>query len=52
MKKFALLAAGVAVLTLGACKKERCPAYSATKAANRVSSPVMASAAIAPAARQ
>jgi len=52
MKKFALLAAGAAVLTLGACKKERCPAYSATKAANRVSSPVMASAATAPAARQ
>ena len=51
MKKFALLAAGAAVLTLGACNKERCPAYSATKAANRVSSPVTASTA-APVARQ
>jgi len=52
MKKFALLAAGVAVLTLGACNKERCPAYSATKAANRMSSPVMANSTAPTAARQ
>ena len=51
MKKFALLAAGAAVLTLGACNKQKCPAYSATKAANRVSSPITASAA-GPAVRQ
>jgi hypothetical protein len=51
MKKFFLLAS-VAVLGLSACNKEKCPAYSSTKAANRVSSPILASSAETPAARQ
>ena len=51
MKKFALLAAGFAVLSLGACNRQKCPAYSSTKEANRISSPITASAAT-PAARQ
>lgn len=45
MKKFVLLAAGVATLSLGACNRQKCPAYTSTKAANRVSSPITASAA-------
>lgn len=45
MKKFVLLAAAGAALTLGACNRQKCPAYSSTKEANRVSSPIMASAA-------
>jgi len=45
MKKFVLLAAGAAALTLGACNRTKCPAYSSTKEANRVSSPITASAA-------
>ncbi|UOQ99451.1 hypothetical protein MUN81_08160 [Hymenobacter sp. 5317J-9] len=45
MKKFVLLAAGAAALTLGACNRQKCPAYSSTKEANRVSSPITASAA-------
>lgn len=51
MKKLLLLAAGVAALSLGSCNNSKCPAYTSTKAANRVASPVLASAA-APAARQ
>ena len=50
MKKLVLLAAAAA-LTLGACNRQKCPAYSATKDANRVSSPITASAAT-PAVRQ
>ena len=51
MKKFVLLAASCAALSLGACNRQKCPAYSSTKAANRVSSPIVASTASA-AARQ
>ena len=51
MKKFVLLAAGLATLSLGACNRQKCPAYSSTKEANRVSSPITASTAT-PAARQ
>ncbi|AII53130.1 MULTISPECIES: hypothetical protein [Hymenobacter] len=51
MKKLLLLAS-VAVLGLSACNKQKCPAYTSTKAANRVSSPIMASSVSAPAARQ
>ena len=43
-------AAGL-VLSLGACNRQKCPAYSSTKEANRISSPITASAAT-PAARQ
>ena len=50
MKKLLLLAAGVAALGLGSCNS-KCPAYTSTKAANRVASPALASAAL-PAARQ
>ncbi|WP_303312750.1 hypothetical protein [Hymenobacter sp. BT730] len=42
MKKLLLLAS-VATLTLGSCNKSKCPTYSSTKSANRVSSPIMAS---------
>ena len=51
MKKLVLLAAGFAALSLGACNRQKCPAYSSTKEANRVSSPIMASTAT-PAPRQ
>ncbi|WP_162549984.1 hypothetical protein [Hymenobacter nivis] len=51
MKKLILLAAGAATLGLASCSGGKCPAYTSTKAANRVSSPVMASAAT-PSARQ
>ena len=51
MKKFVLFAAGVSALALGACNREKCPAYSSTKEANRVSSPITASTAT-PAPRQ
>ena len=51
MKKFVLFAAGCAALSLGACNREKCPAYSSTKEANRVSSPITASTAT-PAVRQ
>jgi hypothetical protein len=51
MKKLVLLAAGFAALSLGACNRQVCPAYSSTKAAKSVSAPVMASNAT-PAARQ
>jgi len=51
MKKYVLLAAGFAALSLGACSRQKCPAYSSTKEANRISSPITASTA-APAARQ
>ncbi|WP_156126384.1 hypothetical protein [Hymenobacter sp. DG25B] len=44
MKKLLLLAS-VATLSLASCNKSKCPAYSSTKAANRVSSPIMASTA-------
>ena len=45
MKKFALLAAAGLTLSLGACNRQKCPAYSSTKEANRISSPITASAA-------
>jgi len=45
MKKYVLLAAGFAALSLGACNRQKCPAYSSTKEANRVSSPITASTA-------
>jgi hypothetical protein len=45
MKKLVLLAAGCSILALGACNRQKCPAYSSTKQANRVSSPIMASTA-------
>ena len=51
MKKFVLFAAGVSALALGACNREKCPAYSSTKEANRVSSPITAGTAT-PAVRQ
>lgn len=51
MKKFVLLAAGFTALSLGACNRQKCPAYSSTKEANRISSPITASTAT-PAARQ
>lgn len=51
MKKYILLAAGFAALSLGACNRQKCPAYGSTKEANRISSPITASTA-APAARQ
>ena len=51
MKKFVLFAAGCAALSLGACNREKCPAYSSTKEASRVSSPITASTAT-PAPRQ
>ena len=43
MKKLVLLAAGVAALSLGSCNRQKCPAYTSTKEANRVSSPITAS---------
>ena len=51
MKKLILLAAGAATLGLGSCSGGKCPAYTSTKAANRIASPVMASAAT-PSTRQ
>ena len=39
------------LLSLGACSKQRCPAYGSTKEANRISSPITASVA-SPAPRQ
>jgi hypothetical protein len=51
MKKFVLLAAGFAALSVSACNRQKCPAYSSTKEANRVSSPITASTAT-PAPRQ
>ena len=45
MKKFVLLAAGFAALSLGACSRQKCPAYSSTKEANRISSSITASTA-------
>ncbi|MBD2766624.1 hypothetical protein IC235_01800 [Hymenobacter sp. BT664] len=51
MKKFVLLAAGVAALSLGACNRQKCPAYTSTKEASRISSPITASTAT-PATRQ
>ena len=51
MKKLFLLAA-VAVLGLSACNKTKCPAYTSLKAANRVSSPIMATTAPVSADRQ
>ncbi|WP_157547499.1 hypothetical protein [Hymenobacter sp. DG25A] len=44
MKKFLLLAS-VATFALASCNKSKCPTYSSTKSANRVSSPIMASTA-------
>ncbi len=44
MKKLVLLAAGATLLLGASCNRQRCPAYSATKAANRVSSPITAQA--------
>jgi hypothetical protein len=51
MKKLILLTAGVVSLGLASCSQGKCPAYTSTKAANRVSSTIMASNA-APTARQ
>ncbi|MCC3154697.1 MULTISPECIES: hypothetical protein [Hymenobacter] len=51
MKKLVLLAAGFAALSLGACNRQVCPAYSSTKAAKPVSAPITASTAT-PAERQ
>ncbi len=51
MKKIILLVASVSAISLGACNRQKCPAYSSTKDANRVSSPIMASTA-APVAHQ
>ena len=51
MKKLILLAAGITALSLGACNRQKCPAYSSTKEANRISSPITANTAT-PAARQ
>ena len=48
MKKLLILAVGAATLSLGACNRGTCPAYSSAKA---TAAPVMASAAT-PAARQ
>ena len=45
MKKFVLCAATVSFFALGACNRVKCPAYSSTKEANRVSSPITASTA-------
>ena len=46
MKKIVLLAAGIAALGFGSsCNRQKCPAYTSTKAANRVSSPIVASTA-------
>ena len=47
MKKIVLLAAGVATLSLGACSRTLCPAYSSTKAVKCDAAPVMASNATA-----
>ena len=52
MMKKLLLLASVAFLGLSACKKTDCPAYSSTKAANRVSSSVTAATTTTPLARQ
>ncbi|MBF9237138.1 hypothetical protein I2I05_06995 [Hymenobacter sp. BT683] len=51
MKKLILLAAGFTALSLGACNRQVCPAYTSTKAATPVSAPITASTAT-PAARQ
>ncbi|WP_345073414.1 hypothetical protein [Hymenobacter fastidiosus] len=51
MKKLLLLAS-VALLGLGACNKVKCPAYTSTKAANHISSPITASTVTTPVARQ
>ena len=51
MKKLILLAAGFTALTLGACNRQVCPAYTSTKAVKSVSAPVTASTAT-PAERQ
>jgi hypothetical protein len=52
MMKKILLLASVATLGLSACNKHKCPAYTSTKAANRVSSPITTSSATLPTARQ
>ena len=49
MKKLILLAAGFAALSLGACNRQICPAYSSSKAVK--TAPVTASTAT-PAERQ
>ena len=51
MKKLILLAAGFAMLSLGACNRQICPAYSSSNVAKPVATPVMASTAT-PAERQ
>ena len=51
MKKLILLAAGFAALSLGACNRQVCPAYSSSKAVKTATAPVMASTAT-PAERQ
>ncbi len=45
MKKYVLLAAGFAALSLGACNRQVCPAYSSTQAATSASAPITASTA-------
>ncbi|QIX60587.1 hypothetical protein HER32_05055 [Hymenobacter sp. BT18] len=44
MKKLLILAS-VALVGLGACNRTKCPAYTSTKEANRVSSTISASTA-------
>ncbi len=45
MKKLILLAAGFATLSLGACNRQICPAYSSSTVAKPVATPVTASTA-------
>ena len=45
MKKLVLLAAGFAALSLGACNRQVCPAYTSTKATKQVAAPITASTA-------
>jgi len=52
MAKKLLLLSLVALSGLSACNKSKCPAYTSTKAANRISSTITASEATTPAARQ
>jgi len=52
MAKKLFLLAFVAVSGFSACSRTKCPAYTSTKAANRVSSTILASDASVSAARQ
>ncbi|OGX84518.1 hypothetical protein BEN48_15920 [Hymenobacter glacialis] len=51
MKKLILLAAGFATLSLGACNRQICPAYSSSTVAKPAAAPITASTAT-PAERQ